>query len=478
MRGIKIPTYSEAKINLFDLRGGMNGEIDSKSSDVAFANLSYNFELFDGALKDGFGLKEFSFPKGAINVFPSLPYGRSPIKCFYYKRFDVEQQHFDDRLLCFASDNYVYECKLNQSNAQMTLIEDLHFSKVPHSVCYKYNGDDVIIFSIDGTMKIYDGISVVSVNDVPDVTSMCLHSERLFVTTGGEQTALWFSDDFDPTDWYVSLDEAGFIDFQDGRGRLLKVVSFNNYVYIFRNYGITRLTAFGDQTEFVASGLFLSSGRIFHGSIAECGNRIIYLAEDGFYSFDGIDSNRILKEYDKYLKNINNDDAVGKYFNGKLYMSLNMRLNGKILRVMLVYDTKNGGSYIAKGLRVRDVEIVSTNEFCKLVFVCENSTKLGTVCDHSRFFNRPLKKIWKSNFNDFNIVGEKVLKKLSLYTKNRIEVEVKSEVGTKKIIFDGAEFRQTAIVGLKGKTFEFSVLSDIPKCEVSRMILYFNYFND
>ena len=109
-------------------------------------------------------------------------------------------------------------------------------------------------------MVVWDGVSdPYEVLDAPKISSMALHYERLFATVDGEKNSVWFSDDLDPTNWSMSLDEAGFIELIDERGALLKVVSFLDYIYIFREYGISRLTAYGDQTSFSVSNLFVSS---------------------------------------------------------------------------------------------------------------------------------------------------------------------------------------------------------------------------
>ena len=67
-------------------------------------------------------------------------------------------------------------------------------------------------------------------------TSMDIHYERLFVTTTNEKSKVLFSDDLDPTLWSIDLSEAGFIEMVDERGALNRVISFNDYLYIFRDY--------------------------------------------------------------------------------------------------------------------------------------------------------------------------------------------------------------------------------------------------
>lgn len=476
MKGLKIPSYKTGKVSLFDFSKGMSGEVDGKLARTSIADVSFNYSLSTGALKDGVGVKEFEFFVGGEKVRLEFLPEIKPIKCYFYKRFDENTLKSDDRLLVYASDKNFYECKLTENSGKFYLIEGLNFERVPQAVCYKLNGDDVIILSINSSFKIYDGNIVTVVEGVPDITSMCIHNERLFVTTGGEQTELWFSDDFNPSDWYVSLDQAGFIDFQDGRGRLLKVLSFNNYLYVFRNYGISRISAYGDQTGFSATNLFLSSGRIYPGAIVDCGNRVIYLSEDGFYSFDGYSSQRLLSDYDKFLFGVDNSDAVGKFYNGSLYISLKMKINGRIEKVMLVYTPSKGSAYVTKGMKVTDIEVLYANDFSKLVLLVEGSGKIGEISEKSTVFNRVLRKTWKSHYSDFGIDKRKSLAKITLYTKHDIELTVESENSKKTVKIAGSKNKQTVRLGVVGCSFSFSVNSQNIGDEVSKIALYFNYF--
>ncbi len=476
MKGLKIPSYKTGRVSLFDFSKGVSGEIDGKIARPTVAEVSFNYSLASGALKDGVGVKNFEFFIGGQKIRPEFLPEILPLKCYFYKRFDEDVQKSDDRLLIYASDKNFYECKLGESSGNFTLIKGLNFESAPSAVCYKLNGDDVIILSINSSFKIYDGSVVTEVEGVPDITSMCIHNERLFVTTGGEQTELWFSDDFNPTDWYVSLDQAGFIDFQDGRGRLLKVLSFNNYLYVFRNYGISRISAYGDQTEFSATNLFLSSGRIYPGAIVDCGNRVIYLSEDGFYSFDGYSSQRILTDYDKFLESIDNSDAVGKFYNGSLYMSLKMKIDDRIEKVMLVYTPSKGSAYVTKGMKVTDIEVLYANDYSKLILLVDKSSKIGEISEKSAVFNRTLKKAWKSHYSDFGIDKRKSLAKISLYTKHDIELSVESETSKKTVKIQGSKNKQSVRLGVVGCSFSFSIKSQNIGDEVSKITLYFNYF--
>ena len=56
---------------------------------------SYNFRLSSGALKDGFGIKEYPVADGSIATID----GEKIENIYYYKRFDDDENSYDDRLI-------------------------------------------------------------------------------------------------------------------------------------------------------------------------------------------------------------------------------------------------------------------------------------------------------------------------------------------------------------------------------------------
>ena len=88
----------------------------------------------------------------------------------------------------------------------------------------------------DGVYLVDPAATNIKVNNAPKITSMCVHYERIFATVQDNQNALWFCKEFDPTKWEIDGTGAGFIEMVDERGYLTKVISFLDYVYIFREY--------------------------------------------------------------------------------------------------------------------------------------------------------------------------------------------------------------------------------------------------
>lgn len=134
------------------------------------------------------------------------------------------------------------------------------------------------------------------------MTSMCVHAERIFATVSGEQNKVWFSADFNPENWKVSGDGAGYIDFDDEGGKVIKVVKFLNYVYIFRDFGVERLTAFGAQTDFSVSKIYTASARIYPDTIVPLGDSIVFLTEEGLKCLDGYNVQNIFADLSDFCR--------------------------------------------------------------------------------------------------------------------------------------------------------------------------------
>ena len=428
---------------------------------------SYNFRLKNGALCDGMGVKDFTVMTDGGLVVPAVD-GEHIKNVYFYRKFDNAENSYDNRVIVYTDAKKMYELSLDGGDEFVLL--DKTFDTAPKSVCYKLNGEDVIIFSEGGGIVVYDGQTFTSC-EAPEITSMCLHGERLFVTGGGEQTTLWFSDNFDPTNWYVSLTEAGFIDFQDGLGKVLKAVEFCGSVYVFRDTGITRVNGYFDQQSFYTESVPAKKVKIFPGTVTDCGNRIVYLTSDGFCSFDGTYVTPVMSGLKGLIEG--GENAVAAYFDGNYYCTVDIKVGDKTERRVLVYDPEDKDYYLTKGFSVND--IVPAYEIDTLFFVLADRNKLGVLDDKARVYNTSLDKAWLNNTGSFGIEKEKILSKINLISYGDCTVRIRSEIGERTLFVNGCRLSQTLIVGLKGKSFSIGFFSSTFGAKISSVSLDFEY---
>lgn len=414
-RKTKIKSPRELTVTFNPMRG-FNYGVAPEAGGEAYAQTMENLVVSDGTLVPCDGFKphyEYVYNLKIIR------------KIYLYKRFD-SNGNADNRIIIYCSDKYLYECALGGGTFQK--ITDVQFDSDPSGVLYNYNGENVMIFSKSGGgLCIYNGTEMTFVPEAPEITSMCLHFERLFVTTGGNDNSLWFSDDFDPANWNVSLSEAGFIDMNDFRGDLIKVVSFGDYLYVFRTFGITRISAYTDQRQFSATNLFVSSGRIFADSIIVCGDCMLFAATDGIYRFDGVSTQKISGAFDKKF-NPAYKGYKGLYYNGYAYIRVSSDLDGTyVVRLLRINPKTLDASFIC-GAIMADFAIVDVDGVYKLYGAEAVSRMIGefTPDDPLILKGKPM-QIWENGESDFGVPTEKTLKRFSCYSAKPVKITITAD---------------------------------------------------
>ena len=452
---------SKSRLVIPDFSSGVDFFSDESVTTVTRAKDCYNFSFADGALKEGFGLT--AYDRFSDILLASV---------WLYKRFDAESGAADDRLIAAAKDGKLYVCSASGED-QAVRLGDITLTSVPSFVNYRLYGTDVVLIcsATDG-MFVYDGVNLpYHVDNAPNITSMVLHYERLFVTVDGEKNAVWFSDDLDPTNWDASLAGGGFIQMVDERGALNKVISYLNYVYVFRDYGISRITAYGAQTDFSVSNLFVSSGRIFPGSVALCGDAVVFLADDGLYMFDGVSTKKMLKGLDAIIESGENSCAF--YADGKYYLAFRRVTDADTVgceageyvnNALLVLDL-NGGDYsLSRGV---DIACFCRPDSGRTIAVTGDG-KAGRVEKCGALFGVPLLKKWRVPKTDLGDVRKKFVREICLASEGDVRIVLRSDTREKSVEFGGGAEVQKKRVTFPGRRIGFDIISEEASACVSR----------
>ncbi len=403
------------------------------------------FDVNSGALTDGYGVEE------------SEEFGnRTGRTVWQFIRYDREAGEYKTHNMFCDVNGYVHVDLGNGFESLGTV----NFADVPSAVKYRLYGEDSLIMtSGKDRMFVWDGVSDYAerVLRSPYITSMTMHYERMFATTAGESNAVYFSDDLDPTNWNdSSLTEGGYIMLLDERGKLLKVVDFLNYVYIFREYGISRLTAYADQTEFGVVNLYVGGGRIYEGSVCPCGDTVMMLASDGLYSFDGYDVTRRLKA----VRFAPSPNASGVFSDGKYYLAANTTEGGEN-DTLVVYDMA-GGTFSLSRLNIK--------RLCKLgseVFAIMSDNRIGKVTKCAAVFGTPLEKYWESGELDFSTPSVKTLGSVSVRSDGNASLTVTADGKSRTFGLKSGMNMIKPMLG--GRTFKFRIESTEPGARIRRL---------
>ena len=320
-------------IDFNSFSSGLNTDVDESVMPIRYAKLTYNFDYKEGNLKPGIGISvptiRYSANNTALRKSFNFPAGYEVKGCWLFNAWHQDANLFFPLIVIYCSDDKMYYNYLYGSQTNMIEMQGLEFTEKPKVITYNLNGVDTLIAvsNADGMYTWTENDGVKKIDNAPKISSMCLHYERLFVTTKDNPRRIWFSDDLNPTNFNVSSQEGGFIDIIDDFGRSNKVISFNDYVYVFRDYNIARLTAFAEQEQFAIEQLYVGNGKIYSDTVALCGDKIMYLSSDGLYQFNGSSSNKINLGINNFFKNVDNNFACAGYSDGCYYLACKINFN-------------------------------------------------------------------------------------------------------------------------------------------------------
>lgn len=480
----KSKTYN---LTFSSFASGMNDSIDENILPLRFAKKLYNFTIKNGALKSGLGISQLVLPRYYNDNFTSQrvipPFdqdeGVQNLWHFpYYSNINGKMYH----ILLFHGEGggiyYMLSVVPYHSFSYLFPIDNFQFDGEVSAMNYRLDGEDVMIFVVAKEEKIVvsrpELLNTV-IENAPKLISICKHYERLFAILEGDRKTLMFSANLDPTNWNAELDEGGFIQMYDERGQLLKLVSFNDYIYVFREFGITKVSAYGDQESFSVSHLAVSSSKIFPDSITCCGDIVFYLAEDGIHTFDGYNSNKLNLNIESLFVGENNDNCRGLFHNNKYYLACRLNFDdnnlvgceshstGYINNALIEYDITSGDLNILRGVDIKNM--CTYNDYCFNKAVCcfngVYKSYFGEISDTGKYFNEVLQKSWVSPYSNLGYPNKfKIIKEVILKTEGDIKIKIKTNIEEKEYSARGKRSTQRIKTNVCGELVQITFTSE------------------
>ncbi len=436
---------------------GIGPNTSAENIDPAYGTYAQNFVFENGCLTGNIGIDE---ARDLANdaLIPDAPL---PVDGLYYYKFSTKEGERDDRLIMKAINGEVYSLSLFAEGSEWKKVPNLKLlGKNVQAVNYNFDGRDLLMLcSEDDPLFMIDDMTPLYSSSAPRFACFETHSERLFGGVNGARPKLWFSDDYDPFNWKVSAEEAGYITFDDNFGDILKVMSFLGYLYIFREYGIFRLTAYGKQSEFTLKRVFVDTDRIYKNSIAFSGGKIIFMAGGKLYDFDGYTVRRIAKE----LPQINNsEDMSAAYLEGLYMLTFHMGDSRRPMRVLRYEPSTDLFSYVT-GAEASYLLAVKAGgkERMYLGFRDEsNACRIGMFSTSGKILGTPTSKTYQYDESTLGTFRQKTVERVSVASEEPMTLTV--VVDTKEYSFDvrASVFVQRFNVGAKGRKIGLILRSD------------------
>ncbi len=442
---------------------GRAENVDEGIANPLYATECRNFTIEDGVLRADIGIESasgyFEYPSRKRHVYKKFYSDQAVRKVFLY-RHSSQNAFREDRLVAVLEDGSVWYTNVFYEN-NWQQIESLCLIGDVEAVNYNYKGEDILLLTSDedGLTMIKGDIALVC-GEAPKFTSIAIHNERVFGCMNGTKNQVWYSDDFAPDNWNISATEAGYINFADECGEAIKVLSFAGYLYVFREYGVFRLTAYGDQNEFLLKKVFTDTGRIYKDSIVPCGDKILFFAQDGLFAFDGYTATKIGRNIPK-LETLNG--ICASYLDGCYYFACRLLEDeGTGNNAIVKFDIDKRSVQVLDGVNVKWLFSVKTHNGSDVlcVFADGNKNKIGMLSDSGSVLDVNTKKVYKSPYGIMSEPNVKILRDVCITTKYPLTLAIIIDDTRHAFELAGSEKQQKIVVEKCGTEFAFELESE------------------
>ncbi len=409
------------------------GVKNKNENDLNYAKVIKNFKI-DNGLKNGYGIKNLTICFDGINektyVLPNEV--NKILNIYYYKFFSNSSMSYTGVILLYAqttnNEKKIYWSLVETSLTVFFELSDVSFLSEPIGFNINILGIDYIIFvptTDEDTLCLWSQNSHYTFQTFPCCTDACLFDGKIYAISKNKPSSLYVTNNETIDDLLSSQFSGESYDFDDDLGKAFKLLVFDGALFVFREKGIIKISSTNALKEGSFKVVSFDFANTFVNTICSADNCILFLREDGLYSFDQVDFLKYEMGFENYISK-NNKKAVAAWHNGKYVVALNTT-NGNS-------DTKNNSMIVLDILDknfcfVTDVSVLrmlainnENNNALSFCFDYEFENKIGMLCFGSKIFTNDEEKMWQSHAV---LLGkeQKVLKSFELFGQGEFCVE-------------------------------------------------------
>lgn len=367
-------------------------------------------------------------------------------KVMYFKQYFSSTNDTTHRLLFHGSDGnlYLYQMYCNANMLNWTY--KLNFTTIPIVLEYKKDGLDTILISANDKLIVWAaGRTPYELENVPTITSMCIHNDILYCTIAGESDNIWFTPSLDPEKIGPESDVSEYITLRDEYGDCKRIINFKEHLYIFRDYGISKLNIYVKNTP-TYNQIYVSDSKIFANTVINCGDFIVFMTREGIYRFSGADVTKICDLPSGFICG-DNEYAVATNLQEKYYVALKLNFDDEQIigcenniemknNAIIQLDLNKKSYEIMRGVDIKDMLALKAG-FEEKIIATFNSThkeKIGEITKDGKVFDEVLPKIYSSNFVTQDCMQQIVIRNIIVDASAGVKVKIITEDG--QYVFD------------------------------------------
>ena len=485
----KFKKLKKSNLTFSIFANGAISHVDDSISKPNACKSFYNLSYCDGSLKTGLGFKTFGFPESEENPQETYTMDFSRLgditDVIFDKWFQTSEEKYYYQMILVNSRHELYTVIFFDEDKIVYLLTNVLVDDPSLCSVYRLGDEDIVLFfTKSGLYEISYSSPYHMVQNVPELVSCAVHYDRFFGITKSDRKLVCTSN-LNLDQW----DDANVQTFQfvDNRGKFTKLVVFNDYVYLFMENGITKISLYSSSNDSSFTHLYASPSKIYENSICVCGDKILFVTRDGLHSFDGNHVSKIVSNYDNFFMHLSNENCASACLDGKYYLAtkhdfddgcqIGCETGAFVNNVLFSVDINNFEVEILRGVDIRKLTPVDSPFMSKLCacFYNDNKLLLGELTKDGKVFQSGTSKSWTSFFTDLGYQSKrKKLKEISLISTYDISVKIVSDEDEKIYQIAGSEKEQNIPINVCGKLFQFSFITTNNNCEIKKPMIVFD----
>ena len=412
----------------------LDGYTEENSLNPRFGSYGYNIQVRGGVLQNSIGVGAPTYLVGREELtLPSLvPYEDVLKKLHHYRA--VTDTGSLDKLIAYSYDGKFYVADLLKASDFTPLEGAPIVSGAVSFINYYTMGRDTVLIYHENGLTSYDGVNVVNYENLPILSDVTMLYERAFGICPSRDS-VYFSAPLTPSD-FTPEGGGGEITIRDDGGALIKILAYGGAVYIFKEYGVYRLSVYGSPGDYVLTKVIGTHSKIVSESIAFTPSGIVLLVDGCLYLFDGYKLKELERGLTAFIEDATNASAC--YFDDNYYLACKLKTEGELVgdeeelgvsvnNGVIILNLVSGGMGVMRGADIIGFYPVLAPGIKEVFVVHGNarSHRAGKLTTDGKLYGAPLKKKWRSartNFQD--VMNFKVLKRVMIDTRHDLDITV------------------------------------------------------
>ncbi len=442
--------------------------------------LCANFSVENGMLKKSYGeddLKLYLTSEGDYSIVPEVASLGTVLSFTYFVGTKSTDSPPQKQLIFVTSDYKICFIVLDSGDIQhhefRSLTEGCSFRLLSCS----YQDKNYLIVTTKHNSTIINYICKGATDFLNEFSSdfyiydICNYNNKMFVVLDEDgRSKILFGDDLNPLNLSASVPNMQAINVSARAGKILKLVSYNDYLYVVCEYGIYRIVTYSSQKHLVLEDVYRGNSKIIENSIVIGGDNIIFADEKGIYIFNGNTVNKVDIKFLNFFDGKRKHNSVACFSDNKYYFATKLNYSDGVVdnydsgknNCLIVYDIYSEEVNFCPDLCIR--KILPFQDGCServLALTGSLSQKLRVIDKTGKYnSNEYAKKIWESNKFDLSKpYNKKIIRNFHIKSSEDVVVTIFTNDGNYEFNVAGSEQEQKIITNIQAQEFSVRLVS-------------------